>query len=1578
MNQSKRVVRTTKNNNSDNCDVITTPPTVKVDGINIVDTQYLIKLCEKELLNNFSHMQIQSLSSIDLLSQFQSIIAPFKHKIEEYLVKLLEDLIVLIYNFSNADSYHGYLMAVVCFAKLRTDKSLVNTAMDSGIVQYFLNLFKDDDDRELQSGDFESVKGFLKNYEAFRDSALLKKIYKLCSHAMSSTIFSHLGLKTCSEKLEKLQVFIAAQNIWRGTDFISVILETGVFIVERGILFMQTGDWSNFVHSDVNYINWNKSVQQLKVQSAQLNDPSFFGFTESSYIADLENAIEIGKNIKKFSHKLSDFEKKMVTQSLTDLQFKHCEILTTRRARETRKAPFSILIDGDSSVGKSTITNMLFYHFGKLYNLPIGDEFKYSKNPVAKFWDGFRTSMWCLQLDDVSFMHPNKASDGDPSVMEVIQVVNNVPYVPDQAALENKGKTPLRCEFCIATTNTDHLNAYAYFSCPLAVRRRLPWVIRVIVKPQYATNEGMLDSTKADCPGDEYPDYWIWIIQRVKPFGETERKTNAVLEEVARYDNVYDFLRWFNATTKDFRDTQDKVLNNQRDFKALALCEHGLPKNKCGCDAELQASESGEAVWRPPTEREMYDEATVAHRRRSHSLSAGQINIFNLREERRRRQRILDERPWYVKFYDDITANIYLRLVYLLMWVYFQYPLTFILIQLCLRIGARWFPVLGFIQTYLTMRLFYNDRFWRAMATRVRFDGVRKKVAVATLAALVTLTGAYMMYSTQRRKLKLKKHNIQGNLLSKEIGDRPKPDEQPKINPWVRSDYELTSIDINPTISSTKGLGFEWLINKVERNVVHFAFLYTDLDVKKVKTTTACGLRGFQYLFNTHSLPSHLMHSDMLCDLMVTFKKPSELLETSITIPIVKSMIKSITDTDLSIITIKDLPPCADITKYLPSASLRGIHIGSLITRKRDGNIFKRRMDNIRYHEDAVTPMDFTVNLWVGYADVPTEKGDCGSVLVLDTEVGPILSGIHMLGSSSGEACSIALDNQLLNYLDNDVSAGVPVLSAPSAQRQIGDLNRKSPVRYLQDGQAIVYGSFEGFRGKHKSSVSKSLICPIMLKHGYQIKHGAPVMNGWEPWRIALEAMTKRDYQFNPDIVEKCKSSYLSDVLSKLDTKELEKIEVYDNCTAINGAPGIAYVDKLNRNTSAGNPWKKSKKYLMHKMNDALSESDDDDKYLMSVDFVKFDSEVMDRVDDCISKYINGERYCPVFCAHLKDEATSFKKIQAMKTRVFTGAPLDWTIVVRKYLLSVIRVMQRNKFAFECAPGTVAQSLEWTQIYNYLTQFGEDSIIAGDYASFDKSMLARLILAAFEIIEELCRMAGYSEEDLKVVRGIGVDTAYAWVDFDGDLIQFFGSNPSGHPLTVIINCIVNSLYMRYAYYELNPQHELISFKSNVALFTYGDDNIAGVDRLNAPWFNHTAISEVFTRLGLGYTMADKEAESVPFINISEATFLKRSWRWDPDVKAYLCPLDHDSINKMLTVWVRSKTICAEAQSIAVISSACREYFFYGKDIFEAKRKMFGDVIEEVNLRSYQDESTLPTWESLNTSFHEYVVDVNAF
>jgi hypothetical protein len=391
-------------------------------------------------------------------------------------------------------------------------------------------------------------------------------------------------------------------------------------------------------------------------------------------------------------------------------------------------------------------------------------------------------------------------------------------------------------------------------------------------------------------------------------------------------------------------------------------------------------------------------------------------------------------------------------------------------------------------------------------------------------------------------------------------------------------------------------------------------------------------------------------------------------------------------------------------------------------------------------------------------------------------------------------------------------------------------------------------------------------------------------------------------------------------------------------------------VDALNKNTSAGAPMNCSKRAFM--------EMQPDGKWkLLPV--------MLDAIDNINAAYARQERASPIFMAHLKDQAIPEKKVIAEKVRVFSGGPMAWTIAVRQRLLWFIRMAQGNRRLFELGAGTVAQSIEWDHLYKYLTHFGEDRIVAGDFGKFDKKMGSTFILYAFWIIVQFANEAGMEDEDINEIWCVAEDTAFAFTNFNGDLLMFLGSNPSGHPLTVIVNSLVNSLYMRYAFFY-KKENRIHKFKDYVNLYTYGDDNIMGVSK-ECTWFNHTIIADVMATIGVEYTMPDKESESRPFMTIEEASFLKRSFRYHPECGAIVAPLEWKSVESSLLVGIVRKDMAPEAHAVSVCSSALNEAFWHGKEKFQKTKQDIMTALQKADLLDWINPP-LPTWESCLRSY----------
>jgi len=121
-------------------------------------------------------------------------------------------------------------------------------------------------------------------------------------------------------------------------------------------------------------------------------------------------------------------------------------------------------------------------------------------------------------------------------------------------------------------------------------------------------------------------------------------------------------------------------------------------------------------------------------------------------------------------------------------------------------------------------------------------------------------------------------------------------------------------------------------------------------------------------------------------------------------------------------------------------------------------------------------------------------------------------------------------------------------------------------------------------------------------------------------------------------------------------------------------------------------------------------------------------------------------------------------------------------------------------------------------------------------------------------------------------------------------------------------------------------------------------------------------------IGVEYTMAEKDAESVPYIHISQASFLKRAFVYDPDIGCIVAPLDESSFHKMMTARLPKDDMAEEAHAICVIETAQREYFFHGKDVFAERQKFFRQLVQDCGLEDWVRDSTFPDYYTLIYDF----------
>lgn len=1457
----------------------------------------VVAACERDLLYPVMFESTQSVRVwTRSINQFAKLISSLE------MPSVVEDLLLTLVALRDARTARSIFSILCMYLKkyLKLDGSVI-VFLGKKLCEMLPSGLQSDEEFEPSL-----IESFVSNFKKFKKSENSKKIYKTIMYIFSLVAFGY-DVENMNFGVTYKEMFSKIYH--HSSDFITVFVDGMIYLCKTGYQCYKSGSLSPIWHHDESYTEFLDDCMEVKRTVRLLYDPETHGIHYFSFLDKVDSLIEKGEAMAKFRYSDCKFERSYIMKIVNDLKMVKNDLTTKRAAQAMRQAPYSILVYGTSSVGKSTFKQILIQHYGKIFELPTGDEFIYTRNFFDKYYSGFTSSQWCIVLDDLGFLLPQKAQTVDPSLGEVIQICNNIPLVTNQADVDAKGRIPLRCRLVTGTTNVPDLNAHAYFSCPLAIQRRLPHVVTIVPKPEYRTND-MLDSSKVPEPLDgEYPDLWEITVSKVV----AADANNAQLVEIGVYSDINEFLAWYGKDALRVDCEQKRILSNMELSRSIPVCKVCCyTKTLCKCQI-VQADRSEEpSVWA----RYLLSDYAIS---------------------------------WYAYLFE------YYLLRRLFLWLCQRIFVDRLARPAMFLMGRRRFLSFNPPQR---LKIFLGCITLASFCYMARqFLGGSNSSSKEEEQEDPYISEYYTEHHTVHHSIRRPKDSHykpeEASSQGAKIG-RPRHVEGERENVWYNDKIELSRCDLGQTTLGMNGRE-ECAEDMIARNIV-FIHARRKEDPFSIRQCAVC-LRGNLYMGNNHLFPDEGEYH-----VTIKHNTPREGIDTIIKCIVDTRSLDRRPNKDLVFFELRTVPPKRDITSYIAKVPIQGMFAGTLISKK-DGITTKRHVRALRIGDVHVKDLDIVLQQYIGNVDTPTSVGDCGSPLVLNTSYGPVLAGIHIVGEDHMVGSIVVTQDDISTVVfEPGIQAGRHLedfsLKADTATHSLGSLHPKSVFRYIESGSAALLGSLSTYKASGRSRVQKSLYYRDMLALGYKDEHGAPDLATWRPWRHAALEMVSISNGFNEFKLEAIRYEMQNHIIEELDEMGdnvigLQDIHPYDDDTVLNGEPGVNFVDKINRNTSAGFPWKTTKRKFLTKRECSTHPH-----------CMEADAEILARSKRIEEIYASGQRVYPIFAGNLKDEALPKAKCENGKTRVFSGAPFDWTIVVRKYFLSIIRVVQNNPELFECSVGISAQSKAWHELREHMVQHGEDRVFDGDYAKFDKKMSPIIILEAFNILVALAEKSGnYDETQIRIMRGIAIDVAFPVIEFNGDLVQFFGSNPSGHPLTVIINSLANSLYMRYAYNHLCPYETVPPFQDMVTLMTYGDDNMCGVNK-ECTWFNHTTVQEFFATVGITYTMADKNTASVPFLHIDQISFLKRKWRFDEDLGAYVCPLEEKSIHKMLTRVVRDYDVSQELQATSILDTACREYFWYGRSVFEKKRKEFIHVFNMRGLNYYGWEGIFPEWETL--------------
>jgi len=337
----------------------------------------------------------------------------------------------------------------------------------------------------------------------------------------------------------------------------------------------------------------------------------------------------------------------------------------------------------------------------------------------------------------------------------------------------------------------------------------------------------------------------------------------------------------------------------------------------------------------------------------------------------------------------------------------------------------------------------------------------------------------------------------------------------------------------------------------------------------------------------------------------------------------------------------------------------------------------------------------------------------------------------------------------------------------------------------------------------------------------------------------------------------------------------------------------------LDVTTSAGEPWQRIGKTSGKKKNAYLTREETKYGYRYTINRETYHGQLLaDVVETKESLGKDGFRTLSLWKNCLKDETRPVEKVRIGKTRLFTAAPLETVILARKYFGKFKTAWQRHRRELFHSVGINPVSAEWRDLYERLKSKGQVGMDA-DFGSFDGRLRADFMKAAGQVvIDTILALDSYSDNEtvMKILWSEFIETFHLSYS-EIHLVKH--GNPSGNPMTTVVNCIVNFLYHWHCYREITGKMSLGAFTDEVTFTCFGDDGIYSTNATSDYTFEK--VSRIMAeQLGQDYTTAAKNHDMTRK-TVEELMFLKR--RFVKRGAIVMSPLEKDSIEQQF-VWSR--------------------------------------------------------------------------
>lgn len=597
-----------------------------------------------------------------------------------------------------------------------------------------------------------------------------------------------------------------------------------------------------------------------------------------------------------------------------------------------------------------------------------------------------------------------------------------------------------------------------------------------------------------------------------------------------------------------------------------------------------------------------------------------------------------------------------------------------------------------------------------------------------------------------------------------------------------------------------------------------------------------------------------------------------------------------------------------------------------------------------------------------GYKYAKGGRGMCGSLLLSDHLQNPIY-GIHVAGDIGGRVgVSEAICREDFQFMLD--KAAIKEVYEPNMLLDSVGIYPRSDV--------LLLGQVPKSMAHHQPTSSKVIptechgeIFPVYCQPPVLSEHDPRISdNPYCPLQQGINKHGLVTLNFPQDLVDLAYDDLLNLILAKVKPVRHE-VGKLSKATAIIGNINIEGFEKLDLSTSEGFPYvacrpknADSKKWLLN-----LSQNEKQEYQFESINpFLR---------DVCkLKKKQRLARTLPftVFVDCLKDRKLPTQKaITPGKVRIFSISPLDYTIQCRQYFMDFSVSYQNTRLDVEHGVGIDVNSYEWTDLANRLLNKGSD-IVTADYSGYGPSLNAVCAQKAFDIIREWYKHNGDENVVNDLMREmLGYEAIHSVHLCKSTVYRTLCGLPSGGPLTVICNTLVNCLYVRIAWLlamKSKPDYStLTSFHTHCVMFGYGDDLIIAVSPEIKELFNCLVIADILNLYHISIKNATKGDEIIKYLPLlsADTTFLKNQFLPHPTRRGYfLAALDKTSVEDTLNWTFRAWQHKMREISLEASDACIRSAFGHGPGYYGAVRnKVFKYWMTK------SEKLNTPTWSEID-------------